>query len=70
MQGDMRLRLRDVLAQLSERDSVVPAEPMRLRTPLIMAASRAGEVAPPHAAAMRGARCEQRACAGGRLQPQ
>ena len=36
MPGDMRLRLRDVLAQLSERDSVVPAEPMRLRVPLIM----------------------------------
>jgi len=25
-----------VLAQLNARDSVVPAEPMRLRTPLIM----------------------------------
>ena len=35
-QGDMRLRLRDVLAQLSERDSVVPSEPMLLRTPLIL----------------------------------
>ena len=35
-QGDMRVKLRDVLAQLNERDSVVPAEPMRLRTPLVL----------------------------------
>ena len=35
-QSDMRLRLRDVLAKLSERDSVLPDQPMRLRTPLVL----------------------------------
>ena len=35
-QGDMRLRLRDVLARLAERDSVLPADPIRLRTPLVL----------------------------------
>ena len=35
-QGDMRLRLRDVLAKLNERDSVVPAQPIQLRVPLVL----------------------------------
>lgn len=35
-QGDMRLRLRDVLAKLNERDSIVPAQPVQLRVPLVL----------------------------------
>ena len=35
-QGDTRLRLRDVLANIRDRDSVLPAQPMRLETPLVL----------------------------------
>ena len=35
-QGDMRLRLRDVLADLKARDSVLPDEPCLPRVPLVL----------------------------------
>ena len=34
--GDTRVRLRDVLATLAERDSVLPDSPLRLQAPLVM----------------------------------
>ena len=35
-ESDLRLRLRDVLAKISERDSVLPERPCRPRAPLVM----------------------------------